>query len=315
MTHETFRELLPLYVIGALDGAELRDFEQYVAANRTRCEAEIAEFQAVANQLAFAAPAVKPPDKVFDRILADIEEKPRRKAVEQPEAESANLVTLFMRWIPWTVAFGLCLVVLAAVWRLNEQSKVVKDFRQRDALLASANTELRSKLDEQTRTLQAEVEELRTANNHLTRERDELRQRMERQDLKVASLQRDFERQRSTLDMMMDPALHVGQLADPSGKSTATAKVYWQSSNQSGLVVVSKMSPIVQGGPKTLELWAICGDQAPIPAGVFWTDASGHGVVDIKLAKQVACAPKFAVSIEPAGGVDSPSGPIVLLGQ
>ena len=60
---------------------------------------------------------------------------------------------------------------------------------------------------------------------------------------------------------------------------------------------------------------AIGGKEAPVPAGLFWTDANGHGTGEIKLAKQLAWVDKFAVEVEPATGVLSPTGTMILIGQ
>ena len=77
MTHEAFREMLPLYVIGALDGDELYNLERYVAENRERCNAEIAEYQAIADQIALLAPPAEPSPAVYERIAAAIGEGKR----------------------------------------------------------------------------------------------------------------------------------------------------------------------------------------------------------------------------------------------
>ena len=82
MTHETFREMLPLYVIGALDGDELYHFERYIAENREICQAEMAEYQAIADQMVLAVPYAQPSPTVYNRILTAIEEK--KRPVETP---------------------------------------------------------------------------------------------------------------------------------------------------------------------------------------------------------------------------------------
>jgi hypothetical protein len=46
-----------------------------------------------------------------------------------------------------------------------------------------------------------------------------------------------------------------------------------------------------------------------------WTDDSGHAVFPVKLAKDMACIDKFAVTVERAGGVPAPVGAPVLIGQ
>jgi len=84
MTHETFREMLPLYVIGALDGDELYHFERYIAENRELCRSEMAEYQMIADQMALAAPSAQPSPAVYDRILTAIDEKKRPAETPAP---------------------------------------------------------------------------------------------------------------------------------------------------------------------------------------------------------------------------------------
>jgi anti-sigma-K factor RskA len=113
----------------------------------------------------------------------------------------------------------------------------------------------------------------------------------------------------------MDPAIRVAPLADPKAETKAVAKVYWHDARKTGLMVFSNLAPVQQDRGKCLELWAICGNQPPVAAGIGWTDASGHGVLEVKLAKDIACIDKFAVTVERAGGVPAPEGAVVLIGQ
>jgi anti-sigma-K factor RskA len=132
--------------------------------------------------------------------------------------------------------------------------------------------------------------------------------------LQVAALEKQVGQQSASLDLVMDPAVRVSQMTDPSGATKGAAKVYWHDTKKTGLVVVSNLQAVIKGQGKDLELWAFCGDKPPVPAGLFWTDATGHGVAEIKLVKELACVSKFAVTIEPAGGVQVATGPVVLLG-
>ena len=84
MTHETFREMLPLYVIGALDGDELYHFERYIAENRELCRTETLEYQVIADRIALAAPYAQPSPSVYNHILAAIEEKKRPAETTAP---------------------------------------------------------------------------------------------------------------------------------------------------------------------------------------------------------------------------------------
>ncbi|HXI84666.1 MAG TPA: anti-sigma factor [Verrucomicrobiae bacterium] len=374
MTHDTFREMLPLYVIGALDGDELYNFERYIAENRERCRAEIAEYQAIADQMALAAPSARPSPAVYDRILTAIEEKKRpvetpasapvaaptrvpvrvpapvptaapvsAPAAERRESEGFNLGLLILRGIPWAAAAVLAVLLISANSQLREMTRL------RQAMTEDYN-KLLTKYDEQhggitnlTTRLQAQAQQfqeqlvklrvenveqqqslntLRAANAELDAEKtqlqhaaDRMREQLEQQNLQTASLLKKVNEQTASLEIFTDPAVRIAPLADPKGQAKATAKVYWQNEKKTGLMVVSNLIPVVEGQGKCLELWAICGSAPPVPAGIGWTDESGHGNLQVKLVKDIACIDKFAVTVENAGGVPAPEGSIILIGQ
>ena len=344
MTHETFREMLPLYVIGALDGDELHNFERYCAENRQRCSAEIAEYQAIADQIALAPPPAQPSPDLYERIVAAIEGRGRpveapartpapvsvRPAVaERPEREIPGLGALVFRFVPWAAT-----AVFAILW-ISANSRIRTAERLLQSMTSSYNEQqgnLTARLDAQTKELsqlragneerQREQETLRAANRELTDEKDalrraaeEMRQQIERQTLQTAALQKKIDEQTASLDLVLDPAIRVAPLADPKGETRAVAKVYWHSARKTGLMVFSNLAPVQQDRGKCLELWAICGNQPPVAAGIGWTDDSGHGVLEVKLAKDIACIDKFAVTVERAGGVAAPEGSVVLVEQ
>lgn len=64
----------------------------------------------------------------------------------------------------------------------------------------------------------------------------------------------------------------------------------------------------------TYELWLIPTVGNPVDVGIFNTDTQGNGQVVLTSLPQGLTAKAFAVTIEPAGGVPAPSGPMVLIG-
>ncbi len=347
MTHEQFREMLPLYVIGALDGAELAEMEQYVATHRSQCEAELAEFQGVADQLALAAPVAEPSRSAWERIDGEIEAErpPVRPSVRQlprPASDRFDWSLVFLGWVPWMATAVVCVLLVGATLSRREALQRAADHaadaaQQRTVLMQQNKqiTELKSALDNKLHAL-TQLDQLRESNEAISKEMsalrannvklgtekaelvktaEELRKKVSKQDLQVSALQQRIDRQGVELNLVMDPAVRVVQMSDPAGKSKVTGKVYWHNTRKTGRVVVSSAPAVEKGGGQCLELWAICGDQPPVPAGLFWTDGAGHGVGEITLAKEVACVSKFAVSIEPAAGVAAPTGLVVLLGQ
>jgi anti-sigma-K factor RskA len=355
MTHEAFREMLPLYVVGALDGDELHNFEQYIAENRERCLSEMAEYQAVADQIALAAPSAKPSANVYDRIAAAIDDGKRPQPASAPAAAPAavraqrmkqpglQLGALIVRLVPWAAAAVLAVVLM----NLNTQLQIVThqlqgtteaynsliatNRQQQGGLtdlnsrLAAQGKEFGEKMDQlRTKNIeqQHDLDALRAANKQLSDEKDGLlraadrmREQLEQENLQTVALQKKMDEETSSLDMFMDPTTRVVPLADPKGESKALARVYWCSGRKAGCMVVSNCSPVQQGQGKCLELWAICGSEPPVAAGIGWTDASGHAVFPVKLAKDMACIDKFAVTVERTGGVPAPEGSPILIGQ
>jgi hypothetical protein len=65
---------------------------------------------------------------------------------------------------------------------------------------------------------------------------------------------------------------------------------------------------------KTYELWWITEKQGPVQAGLFHPDARGLGRVDATVPADAGAIQAAAVTIETAGGVAKPQGPMVLIG-
>jgi hypothetical protein len=64
----------------------------------------------------------------------------------------------------------------------------------------------------------------------------------------------------------------------------------------------------------TYELWLIPTVGNPVDIGLFNTDTQGNGQVILPPLPQGLTAKAFAVTVEQAGGVPAPTGPMVLLG-
>ena len=393
MTHETFREMLPLYVIGALDGDELYHFERYIAENRDLCRNETIEYQAIADRIALAAPSAQPSPTVYNRILAGIEEKkrpvetaapasmptpipavaptrvpvrvpvstpasmpaPAAAAVPAPvvkprKSEGFNFGLFILRGLPWAATAVLVVMLYGANSQIRETTRLLQSTTGSYNQLLAKDTEqqggltnLTARLDAQTKEhtaqvqqFQEQVDKLRVQNDEkqqdlktlgaanreldvekaqLQRAADRMRQQLEQQIQQTASLQKRVNEQTTSLDLLMDPAIRIAPLADPKGEAKGTAKVYWQSEKKTGLMAVSNLTPVLEGRGKCLEIWAICGTEPPVPAGIGWTDESGHGSLRVNLVKDIACIDKFAVTVENTGGVAVPEGQIILIGQ
>jgi anti-sigma-K factor RskA len=85
-SHEDYLELAAIHALGALDAEDRRRFEAHLASGCEACRLALAEAEAVAADLALAAPPVAPPDAVrrrlFHRVRRDLEAPAERKPAE-----------------------------------------------------------------------------------------------------------------------------------------------------------------------------------------------------------------------------------------
>jgi anti-sigma-K factor RskA len=122
----------------------------------------------------------------------------------------------------------------------------------------------------------------------------------------VAGLRAERAQAQAVLDLLRDPATRLVVLQGAGPSPAALARVIWHET-AGGWIMVAKLPPAQPG--KTYELWTFSGGR-PSPAGVFDVDASGSATVPIKATG--GPVEGFAVTLEPAGGVPAPTGPIVL---
>jgi anti-sigma-K factor RskA len=110
----------------------------------------------------------------------------------------------------------------------------------------------------------------------------------------------------SALDLLGDPATTLVTLRGAGPSPEATGRVVWHE-REGGLLIATNLPPAAAG--KTYELWTIRGGK-PAPAGLFDVDRTGSVAQRVEPAGGPVDV--FAVTLEPAGGVPSPTGPIVL---
>ncbi|MFI5119023.1 MAG: anti-sigma factor domain-containing protein, partial [Thermoanaerobaculia bacterium] len=110
------------------------------------------------------------------------------------------------------------------------------------------------------------------------------------------------------LAWLKDPRVQVALLKGLESNPAARAKLLWNPGTKQGILWVSGLPPLPL--EKSYELWAFVGDQ-PVPAGTFDAKTDASTVIPISKQETLDEAPvKFAVSIEPKGGVPKPTGAI-----
>ena len=308
--------MLPAYVLGALEIDEMLAVDDFIAAHPSLL-ARVTELEAAVDQLALAAPAVTPPaaakaglmaraqaDASVRSMLAAMDVPPVRSVIgaeaipqSQPLPQAPRAATPSAprphpadeSWIDrlrrllggnflWP---SLATAALAALL-------VVAVYAAQTGLQANrARTDLAA-AQEQIAQLQSQSEELRQSSHQLD-------QQLSNDRNNVASFAN---------------ADRVVALAGTPDAPNASGAFYIGPEN--GLLVLRGLPP--PPATQTYELWLIPGEGNPIPAGLVQVGEGDSQTFTIALAGQPSDFAAVGLSIEPAGGSPSPTGPIVLLG-
>jgi len=128
----------------------------------------------------------------------------------------------------------------------------------------------------------------------------------------AAALQDELGRQQQIVAILRDPATEIVSLAGLEPAPAARARMIWHAT-AGGLLVAAGLPPAPAG--KAYQLWAIAGNDPPVSAGVFEVDSRGSGSLRVAPLPGIRHVDVFAVTLEPAGGLPAPSGPMYLAGK
>ncbi len=259
MSHDArLEQAADVYALGALDGAELAEFEAHLATGCATCAERLRETREALAVMPRALPPVPPPPALRARVLERIDaERPTARAPVAPRLEPRRGRVLW--WAGWA---GLAAAA---------------------ALLVVVNTQL-SRTREEIRALQG----------------------------RVAALQGELAERERTLGFLSDPNVRYVSLAGLKPTPEANAWVLWNPTTRQGLLLARGL-PAPPAG-HAYELWALAGTQ-PVPAGVFSVDAAGRALLRLPALPADQTFDAFAVTLEPAGGVPKPTGPMHLHGK
>jgi hypothetical protein len=282
-----FKESVFAYALGALDPPEHDLCTAHLAADvrHESCTSELALALETAASIGLALPPARPSERTWKAIEEAIDVEPRGAAPDRPGPARRRAAVRWREGAAWlfAAAAAAALFFVQSAHRLAEEK-----LRDSTTRLAAADARLRATNDEllaSSARLRESGEELRTA-----------RQRMATSEQALA--------------LLADPATRLVTLAAQGG-APYHATVLMNARDRRAVVMASALTS--QAG-KDYELWAIRGE-AKIPAGLLRPDETGATVATLDEKILAEGAPDaFAVTIEPQGGTQQPTGPIVLLG-
>jgi anti-sigma-K factor RskA len=308
MNHEAWLAQADIYALGALDGAELTAFEAHLAAGCPECERHIVTTREALTLLPHALELVTPPPTAKTQLLTRI----------AAETVSPPAVTRLPRRRWWRTGVGALAVAGLLVGlsvKLYQTRQVVHSLQEEVGALRATVTERSEALLAERRELQRAAERVAGLQAELAKRAATLeaeQRARERVERAVAALQGEVGERDAALRLLSTPQASVVRLAGLAPSPGASARLLWNPLARAGVLLTSGLPQIPHD--RIYELWAIAGNE-PVPAGIFDVDATGHAFLRLPPLPELKRFDKFAVTLEPAGGLPKPTGPMYLLGS
>jgi anti-sigma factor RsiW len=143
----------------------------------------------------------------------------------------------------------------------------------------------------------------------LWRQKNAAQAELTRVNSEILSNQQQQQRDRELISFLSKPGTRVAELAGTNVAQGARATIAYDT-NGAAMLVASGL-PLAPTG-KAYQLWFIVGNRK-LPGRVFTTDSAGNADSKDQVPTAALGGAVFAVTLEPAGGMSSPTGDIFLL--
>lgn len=141
-----------------------------------------------------------------------------------------------------------------------------------------------------------------------------LRKLIDQRDGQIVQLTAQADHAQQVLDLLSDSSATKVALTKTGAPPQPTGRATYQPERGALIFVASNMEPLPPF--KTYELWVIPADgRNPIPAGTFSPDAKGNATVVMPKIPTGVPAKAFGVTVEDAGGSQTPTMPIIMSGS
>jgi hypothetical protein len=293
MDHAEIKDLLPLKALSRLDGEEARAVDQHLAARCDECERELASLTEALAAMAIveSGGGDGPSDRIWSRLqnrldAARDESKPLALPDRQPRRIEDRSVRESSRRRGFAILGSAAVAAIVAI----AASAVFFTLRLRSITAHTSN-----EIAALTARVIAVQRDLDTTGDQLAALQFRVAQTT---DLTLASL---------------GPDARVVRLAGLPAAPSAQGTVALSSEKGTAMLEVSGLPPTPGG--KVYEVWWIGEKQGPLKAGLFEPSSQGATIVSLDLPPPGEIVLASAITLEPSGGVEKPSGAMYLKGD
>lgn len=277
MTHENYKELITANALTALDAADARALAAHLDTC-AECRKEMDEWESTAALLAFESQPIEPSNMVRERIIAEV----------RAESQAAGRGNVSQSDSSWA---GQTRVESNVVgFELRKKTRRAS-FGSYYAIAASiALISLAVSLFviwQQNRAAKAELAKLA---------------------VEKSEAEKQLAHERGVVALLTSRGARMAELAGTNMAPEAHAMIAYDKNGHA--MLMAKGLPAAPSG-KAYQLWFINGGK-PMPGRVFTTDTQGNGSVEDQVPAEALNGTVFAITLEPAGGVQSPTGAIYL---
>jgi anti-sigma-K factor RskA len=300
--HAPYEEMAASYALGALDGPDRAALEQHLDQGCTRCRELYPDLSRTAEALLLAIEPINPPAALRGRILAAAGV---HAGAPEPMIAGGHLPASEPGPEPRSRPH------IAREDARHDPGEPPVEFRRRGREALYASLALAAGLALlviawQSLVLRDEMADVRAEAE--VNEREATRLAAELSDLKLKA-----DEQARLIELLRRPSSGVITLASLKPAPGSSGRVLFDPEAGRGYLWVHALPPDPAG--KDYQLWAII-DNQPVSAGVFSVGPDGSALVPLAaLGPDLKGVGAFAITLEPEGGVPSPSGDMVLIGK
>lgn len=135
--------------------------------------------------------------------------------------------------------------------------------------------------------------------------------KLEEAQNKLGVLASEEAQHKEVMEFLSNPQVRIVSLTAVPPNSAGKGQLMWDPIARKGILLTAGLPQTP--AEKAYELWGLAGSEA-VPAGVFTVNEKGQVVFRLPKLPETQPFDKFAVTLEPAGGVPKATGPVVLVG-